>query len=371
MRRLCLLLYLLAAVAGPVRADDGMFRGLVREPTFLSITLPGGGQARLEALMVRPDRAGRFPPVVIVHGTPRDAGAIARGSPMSFLGTAVALATRGYAAVAIMRRGFGRSDGPYAEFNPGGCDARDYLRVGRISAEDVLGALAAVRAEPWADPGRVVLLGHSTGGFAVTAAAATNPPGAVAILDFAGGRGSDAPDHVCSADRLADDFGVFGQTARIPALWVYAENDHFFSPALAQRFFQAYTAGGAPAQLKMLPPVGADGHTALSAAPDLIWPLVDGFLASLRLPTQIVVQLPELPSLPAPPGMSAGCQAAFGKYVAARTDAKAFAISPQGHCGWQLGARSPEEARQSALGECAKRGTGCALYAVGQSLATP
>jgi dienelactone hydrolase len=371
VRRLIYILCLLMPIAGPACADDDMFRGLVREPMFLSISLPSGGQARLEALTVRPDRPGRLPLVVMVHGTPRDFSSIPHMSPTTYLGPAIAFATRGYAVVAIMRRGFGRSDGPYAEYSPGPCNARDYLRAGKASAEDVLGAVAALRNQPWADPGRIVLLGQSTGGVAVTAAAATNPAGVVGILDFAGGRGSDAPDHVCSEDRLVDDFGVFGQTARIPALWVYSENDHFFSPALARRFFQAYTASGAPAQLVMLPPVGGDGHGALFAAPrEVLWPPIEAFLASLRLPTDVATQLPQMAPLAQPLGLTAGCVAGFANYVAARTEAKAFAINPEGHCGWMFSAPSPDEAKRVAMSECAKRAANCALYAVGQSLAT-
>jgi dienelactone hydrolase len=368
VRQLMYLACLLGLVGGSARADDTMLRGLVREPTFLSVTLPSGGQARLEALIVRPDRPGQFPLVVIVHGTPRD-GNISHMSPNSFIGPAIALATRGYAAVAIMRRGFGRSDGPNAENTTGSCDARDYLHAGRESAEDVIGAANALRTQPWADPNRIVLLGQSTGGFAVTAAAAQNPPGVVAILDFAGGRGSDAPDHVCSEDRLVDDFGEFGKTARTPALWLYSHNDHFFGPALAQRFFQAYTAGGAPAQLVTLPPVGADGHSALQTAPELVWPPVEAFLAARGLPAQVVIELPPLAQLPPPPGVSAACLTGFRKYVEERTDAKAFATGPGGHCGWQTAGETPELAKQSAMTECDKRGAGCALYAVGQALA--
>jgi hypothetical protein len=121
----------------------------------------------------------------------------------------------------------------------------------------------------------------------VIAAAAINPPGVMGILDFAGGRGSDAPGHVCSEDHLVQAFAALGTTARVPALWVYAENDLFFSPALARRMFDAYHAEGAPAQLVMLPPAWPDGHTALQTAPlDVIWPPVEAFLTSLHLLTQ-------------------------------------------------------------------------------------
>src|SRR5260221_5836034 len=51
-----------------------------------------------------------------------------------------------------------RSDGTYVEEYGGGatCGNRDYLRVARISAEDVLGAVAALRAEVWVDRDRIV-----------------------------------------------------------------------------------------------------------------------------------------------------------------------------------------------------------------------
>jgi dienelactone hydrolase len=293
-------------------------------------------------------------------------------SPAVYIGPAVTFASRGYAVVSIMRRGFGRSDGPYAEGYGGPCGDRDYLRVARISAEDVLGAVAALRAESWVDPDRMVLLGQSTGGLAVTAAAAATPPGVVGVLDFAGGRGSDAPDHVCDEDHLVGAFGELGKTARTPALWIFAENDHFFRPDLAHRMLDAYHTGGAPAQLVMLPPVGVDGHYALAIAPpELIWPPIEKFLASLKLPTKIVVDLPPMPSLPPPPGVNSGCAAGFRSYLDARVEAKAFATNPSGHCGWDVAGPTVEMAEQAALDSCAQRGANCTLYAVGQSLVAP
>jgi dienelactone hydrolase len=96
-----------------------------------------------------------------------------------------------------------------------------------------------------------------------TAAAATNPSGVVGILDFAGGHGAASPDRVCSPDQLVDDAGILGRTARIPALWIYSENDHYIPAALGRRVFEAYVASGAPAQLEVLPPFGVEGHAML------------------------------------------------------------------------------------------------------------
>jgi alpha-beta hydrolase superfamily lysophospholipase len=104
-----------------------------------------------------------------------------RRSPIAFNTAAVAFAQRGYAAVAIIRRAFGRSDGAYSEDLPKACD---YLPAARISAEDVMAAVTSLRKESWVDPDHVVLLGHSTGGLAVTAAAAAKPPGVVGHPEF-------------------------------------------------------------------------------------------------------------------------------------------------------------------------------------------
>jgi dienelactone hydrolase len=338
----------------------------------LPITSLDGSQANLEAMVVRPDRSGRFPVVVIVHGTPRASGeafgaAIAQQSPVDFLGPAVAFAQRGYAAVSIMRRGFGRSDGQYAERLTGSCENRDYLAAGRAAAEDVTGAVRSLRDEPWADPDRVLLFGLSTGGFAVTAAAAGNPPGVVGIVNVAGVHGSAGPDRVCSPDRLVEDVSVFGQTSRLPALWIYVENDHFVPAALSRRMFEAYTGAGAPAALKMLPPFGNDGHYLLSGPIDLWWSSVEGFLDGLHLPISAIIEMPALAAIPPPSPLNPTCMAFFKNYAAVPTDTKAFAWNAEGHCSTSF-SRTADEAKENAMRQCRDAWKECTIYAVGQSL---
>jgi dienelactone hydrolase len=373
MRRIGYVITLLALSVCPALADT-VLPGIVREPLLLPITLPNGQQVKLEGLVIRPDRSGHFPLVVLVHGSPRSEPgkfleAYQQVSPAVLAGPALNFAQRGFAAVSILRRGFGRSGGPYAEFIGDPCDNTDYVRVARISAEDVLGAVAALRDEPWADASRVVMLGHSTGGLAVMAAGAVNPPGVVGILNFAGGRGSFQPDQVCSPDRLVEAFDAFGRTARIPSLWMFAENDHYLGLPLAHRLFDAYADAGAPAQLQMLPPYGADGHLLLTAAPvDLWWQPVERFLNGLHLPTSVVVELPPLAALPAPTPLNPACTNFFNQYNSARTDTKAFAVGPEGHCSSSVTARTVEEAKEEAMSRCTKAWKECTLYAVGQQL---
>jgi dienelactone hydrolase len=375
MSRLGYAIALLALLLCPASAET-VLPGLILENLLLPIALPDGSQVKLEAMVVRPDRRERFPLVVLVHGTPRGIGeafrtAIAQQSPADLLGPAVAFAQRGYAAVSIMRRGFGRSEGRFTEGLTGTCNNRDYLAVGRIAAEDVTGALATLRGEPWADPDRVLLLGHSTGGFAVTAAAANNPSGVVGILDFAGGHGSAGPDWVCSPDHIVADAGIFGRTARVPALWIYSENDHYIPAALARRMFEAYVASGAPAQLQMLAPFGVEGHPTVVMGPaELWWPSVEGFLNGLHLPTSLVVELPPPVAIPAPTPLNAACTNYFDYYVKAHTDLKAFAWNREGHCSSVTSdARTIDEAKEVAMRRCVDAWKECSLYAVGQALA--
>ena len=375
MRRLGYAIALIALLVCPATADT-VLPGLVQENLLLPITLPDGSQVKLEAIVIRPDRPERFPLVVLVHGTLRAIGetlrtAMAQQTPADLLNPAVAFAQRGYAAVSIMRRGFGRSEGRFAEALSGTCDNRDYLAVGRIAAEDVTGAVATLRGEPWVDPDRVLLLGHSTGGFAATTAAANNPPGVVGILNFAGGHGSAGSDWVCSPDHIVEDAAIFGRTARVPALWIYSENDHYIPAALGRRMFEAYVASGAPAQLQVLPPFGVEGHPMLVMGPaELWWPSVASFLNGLHLPTSLVVELPPQAAIPAPEPLNAACTNYFDYYVKARTDIKAFAWNREGHCSSVTAvSRTIDEAKRVAMRQCTDAWKECSLYAVGQALA--
>jgi hypothetical protein len=67
-------------------------------------------------------------------------------------------------------------------------------------------------------------------------------------------------------------------------LWLYAENDSFFEPALARRMVEAYDAAGGRATLKALGPFGSDGHNmAYSSSGVPMWsgPVAE-FLAGLK-----------------------------------------------------------------------------------------
>ena len=368
--RILIVLVLLISTAAHA---EGSLPGLLSAPLSVPVTI-SGNKLSLDGYVIRPDRSGRFPLVVMVHGTPSTDGEAffreaARRSPVTFNKAAVAFAQRGYVAVAIMRRGFGRSGGTYSEDLPRPCD---FLPGVRTSAEDVIAAITSLRNEPWVDADHVVLLGHSTGGLAVTAVAAENPAGVVAILNFDGGRhGWSGPGQACKPESLIDTVAALGRTARVPALWLYAENDRVYGPELAHQMFDAYTLAGAPAHLRMLPSFGSNGHDLVTQAPADAWfPTIEPFLAGLGLPIVPIIALPPPSALPFPPETVPACREAFIGYLALRSDAKAFAIASQGSCSSALG-RTVGEAREKAMTDCKAqpRGDDCRLYAIGQDLA--
>ena len=365
MLAVLLMLPPLAANAGEVTELPGLSRQALR----LTVRGPDGSAKTLEALVIHPDGSGPFPLALITHGMPRPGADFRAQRPEIYTGPAIGFAQRGYAAVIVMRSGYGRSDGTFAEVL-GPCDARNYRAAGRVAAADVIAALSVVRREPWVDPARVLLVGHSMGGFADLAAAATNPDGVLGIISFAGAVGSPRPDYVCQPERLIDADRSFGQTARIPSLWIFAENDHFFGPDLARKMFDAYAENGAPGSLFEAPAYDGDGHRLIWASDDTAWwPRAAAFLKSLRLPTDIVVPLPAPAHLAEPSGLDVVGSAIFATYQLSRSYEKAFATDGTGHYGWALGERTKAEAGDAALADCQKSERVCTVYAIGNDLA--
>jgi dienelactone hydrolase len=356
-------------IASPIAAGEmTQVPGLIRALLPVVITPIGGSPVTLEGMVTRPAGPGPFPLALINHGTPRKLEDIPLTSPASFSAVAIEFAKRGWAAAVVLRRGYGKSGGAVVE-DIGPCNDRNYFRAGQVSADDVLAVLNVLRAEAWVDPARILLVGLSTGGFAVSAASARNPAGVVAVLNFAGGRGSRAPDDVCQPERLVAAQEIFGRTARLPSLWIYAENDHFFGPALAQRMFQAFTAHGAPATFFAAPSFGEDGHGLFLGAVNIWWPPVQAFLDAQHLPTRIAVELPAVPHLSAPRPLSVNGQAAWSSYVASMGYEKAFAVGTRIGYGYFIGGRTTEDAVHRALENCGKNAPDCFLYAIGNELA--
>jgi dienelactone hydrolase len=350
-RRVYLVVCLLFAVVSGVRADDAFNQQPLR------VLLPGD-LGTLEALLVRPTAPGRYPLVLMSHGSPRSAAERPKMTPFGMLPQALEFARRGWAALIVMRRGYGNSDGGWGE-SFGSCRNPDYVAAGTAAAADLKLSMEFVSHRPDVDPARMIAVGVSAGGFATVALTADPPAGLVAAISFAGGRGSMQDGQDCRPDKLAEAFRAFGRRSRIPMLWVYAANDHFFGPALARNLDAAFTGAGGSVDFVAAPAFGSDGHSLFSTAGIPVWtPYVDAFLQKQNLALRDTPLPLSAPTLAAPQGLGVNGQKAFASYLIAGPH-KAFAVAPDGSFGWKSGARTTEEARTGALGSCQQRVAHC------------
>lgn len=331
----------------------------------LRIPFAAAGPHGLEALLIHPPAPAHPPLALISHGSPRDSAQRKAMSPYQFYAQALEFARRGFAALVVMRRGYGTSDGAAEDLGP--CGRRDYLGRAHYSTADLKAAVAAMAQRSDLTTDGMIAVGHSAGGFASVALTADPPAGLAAAISFAGGRGSIAEDEVCQEDDLVAAFGALGKTSKTPMLWVYAQNDKFFDPDLAWRFFTAFTKAGGKAEFIAAPPFGEEGHYLFSSG-TTAWPaIVDAFFATQHLGLGRPQELPTVPALASPSQLSTGGRKDFAAYLSGSPH-KAFAVSPNGAYAWRTRQRSAEEARAAALEACAKYRPDCTVYAIDDAL---
>jgi dienelactone hydrolase len=262
----------LLAFASAAQAAPAYTESVIRAPVDAS-----GRRVLIDVTVFRPPGAGPFPVVVLAHGSPRVAEERRRDGRQRLISQSIPFLGMGFAVIVPTRRGYGESGGEWAE-GYGSCANPDYYAAGLETARDMRAAVDAIRGEPWADTRHVVLAGQSAGGFGAVAASATPFDGVVAVINFAGGRGSLAPGQVCGESRLVEAMARYGSNVRVPALWLYSANDQFFGPDLARRMYQAFVQAGARAEFIEAPPVGLDGHSYFARAVDDWAPRVMAFL---------------------------------------------------------------------------------------------
>ena len=350
------MLLILALAGCGARAESAAHA--VWEPLDLPVSV-GGTTYHLDGLMLRLDDHRPHPLAVLNHGSPRDADDRALVGPAKLQNQMLEFVRRGWTVVSFTRRGYGKSDGGWAE-TYGPCRNPDYVAAGRAGAADIAGVIADLKTDPRIDKTRITSVGVSAGGLATVALTADPPAGLVAAISFAGGRGSSQSDEVCAEPRLVSAFAGFGRTSRVPMLWVYAANDHFFAPALAQKLLSAFTETGGQATFVAADAFGDEGHFLFSRKGIPVWaPLVDRFLATRGL-TLVASPIDVAgPDIAPPPGLSAGCRETFAKYLVSAPH-KAFAAGKTG-CGFATGRADKASAAAAALDYCRKDDDGCSI----------
>lgn len=191
--------------------------------------------------------------------------------------------TRGYAVVFALRRGYGATGGDWAE-GFGGCAQADYIHAGLETARDIAAVVDYATTLPGVRPDGAVVVGQSAGGWGAIAYDSQPHPKVAALVAMAGGRGGhedNVPNQNCRPERLAEAVGRFGATASTPMLWVYAANDSYFAPQIADALHRAFTAAGGKAALEQPGPYDGDGHRLFfGPGGSVVWgPMVERYLA--------------------------------------------------------------------------------------------
>jgi dienelactone hydrolase len=359
-----LLVVLIAELATAGIVADAMAAEFYTED--LRIPMAEAGSQGLEAFLVRPAGTKRYPLALLSHGSPRSFDDRATMSAHKYYGIALEYARRGFAALIVMRRGYGTSPGGRVD-SVGGCANAAYLPAAAVAVADLRAAIEAMARRSDVTTSGMIAVGHSAGGLATVALTAQAPVGLVAAISFAGGRGSRDDDDVCNPDGLVQAFATFGNTSRAPMLWVYATNDSYFGPDLARRLHDGFRASGGNAKFIAAPPYGDDGHYLYSVVGRPQWtPYLDAFLRERALGQEILS--PPDP-LPPPAQLNEAARAEFARYLASTMPHKAFAVSPNGGYGWRSGRTTGDDARRDSLDACMKWSPACTLYAVDDKLA--
>ncbi len=244
----------------------------------LTVRTPDGARPiMLEATFYPPAGAGPAPLAIFTHGS--DVGRNQLRT-WSFSTEAHWLRDNGFAVLALMRRGRGRSEGINGEEDFGRAHDGSLIDVSAGVAqavEDLDSAIAYGRTLPGVRPGPVLLAGQSRGGFLATHYAGLKPGEVMGVVNFSGGwypYGPVTTPYYTNAGRAAAD--------KVPQLWLYADNEKLYDEALIREYYQAFTAAGGHARFELLHGIpGGDGHL-LRLVPGRWRQIADEFLASLN-----------------------------------------------------------------------------------------
>lgn len=215
------------------------------------------------AILFRPPGKGPFRLAVIAHASTQNRLARAQMPQPEYTALASALVARGFAVLVPQRPGHGKTGGPYLE-DQDGCDNAEYMLSARSTGEAIMAALNFMRTQSFIRKDASVIVGHSAGGWGALSLSDRSPKNISAIVVFAPGRGGRANDragNICAPDKLIATAKEFGEDAKVPVIWLVAENDSYFPPEFSKKMADAFIeAGDDKVDFQVLPAFGKEGH---------------------------------------------------------------------------------------------------------------
>ena len=212
----------------------------------------------------KPRGEGPFPLVVINHGSNRNAVDRVRPRRFGFASQSREFIRRGFVVLVPTRRGYGDSEGPLVESYQRD-ETVDFHQLGLITAVDIRAAIDFMRQRPYVDSSRIVIVGHSAGGYGCLALGSQSVDGLKGVINFNGVRGSRTKGKG-SARAVVIAIGKYGETTTIPSLWIYSENDSVVEPSQAREMYEAFSRSCDKAEFIMLPPFEKEGHYVFTKA---------------------------------------------------------------------------------------------------------
>ena len=241
-----------------------------------------GQPVTLEAVVFSPAGPGPHPTLVFNHGaTGVDADPSRFGQTSGSLAVARFFTDRGWFVLFPQRRGRGRSGGRYAEgLEPDGlgysCSPQIALAGLERALEDLDAIVKYLDTHVAVDTSRMVIGGHSRGGALSIIYAGTQPTRFRGVINIVGGWIGEQCENRDAINRQSLERGAaFGG----PTLWLYGENDPFFSLEHSRRNFDAFVSAGGTGMFEAYPL--DNGHELVNRS-DLWSEAVSAFLEQLQ-----------------------------------------------------------------------------------------
>lgn len=216
-----------------------------------------GRTYRLEYRIYRPNDSLTHPLVIMTHGRNGPQPSINPNEIQGYSVMNTALANRGYAVMMLVRRGYGNSDGPDNELKDTPYES------GLEAAKDLQSAVEFMKNQPYVNPNKIIVMGHSQGGWAAIAFSTLTVHGVLGTVNLSGGVNyttiqTDPISTVYS--KWAADCGEYGKIAKIPSLWIYAPNDLSIPAIASQSMYNSFRNENTLATFIMKPAYGSNGH---------------------------------------------------------------------------------------------------------------
>jgi dienelactone hydrolase len=207
----------------------------------------GGRAVTLEVVLFLPLEPGHYPAVLFHHGSTGN-GRDPALFKITYTNEAIArfFTERGFLVAFAQRRGRGQSDGLYDEgFTPDrsaySCLQAPALAGFEHALQDAEAARAYVSGREDVDGSRLIVAGVSRGGVLAVAQAGLQRGVFDGVVNFVGGWLGEGCIDAVAANRAAFLRGVSFDR---DTLWLYGENDSFYSLNHSRSHFDAYVAAG-------------------------------------------------------------------------------------------------------------------------------